>query len=377
MMADGTLKSVFGAPIHSETKSSIFNKNSSEFRPLFASGTETRPTAVISEDEYFSTMGSALDELLSEMHCKYQETPSESPMPVTAHATPQMSASFLPPPPGYDPIVEGNTCFEEGSCDPSIYSSPTYSYRAYPPPFHLGHKLFVGALPYSVSEADLFPLFSQFGEILELHIQRDWLGRSKGCAWLRYSSTDECDAAIDSLHNNYYLGSMNRPLQLTYASDKVLRPRTASMNEEFSLPPQQGAARSRAMTEQISNPSIPTPSSSVLGKLRQMMSSNSSQTESASLKSGEVTENVSGTSPAKEDTKGTTLYVSGFPVNYTDDQIKNMFNQFGPLMLLDRSSQAEAIVEFQFPSDADRAKSVINGVIISESCETPLTVLSI
>jgi RNA recognition motif-containing protein len=131
------------------------------------------------------------------------------------------------------------------------------------------------------------------------------------------------------------------------------------------------------MTEQISNPSIPTPSSSVLGKLRQMMSSNSSQTESASLKSGEVTENVSGTSPAKEDTKGTTLYVSGFPVNYTDDQIKNMFNQFGPLMLLDRSSQAEAIVEFQFPSDADRAKSVINGVIISESCETPLTVLSI
>ena len=223
-MADKSSESVLDAKYEESncsTSSGRFNKNCAEFKPLFHhyyANVKQSQVLVSDENEVenFESIGSALDELLaqsaSERCCnKYKDTPSVSPSPLasTTHTTPQLSSVMLPPPPGYEPIVDPSDCspYSGVYCDPSMYSSPTESFRGYPPPFHLGHKLFVGALPYSVTEADLFPLFSQYGEILELHIQRDWLGRSKGCAWLRYSSVEECDLAIDALHNNFYLGS--------------------------------------------------------------------------------------------------------------------------------------------------------------------------
>ena len=364
IMSMNPLNPVFEATLDRETKHPQFNKHSTEFKPSFKQR-HIGLNAGASEEEYFSTMGSALDDLLAEVHSKYPEGPSESPVLSTAHTTPQMSAAVLPPPPGYDPIVETEGVYY----DPSMYSSPTYSWRSYPPPFHLGHKLFVGALPYSVCEGDLFPLFGQFGEILELHIQRDWLGRSKGCAWLRYSTTDECDAAIGALHNNYYLGSMNRPLQLTYASDKqqpIARPRTSSMNEDVGhSQASQIPARSRAMTDC----GIPTPSSSVLGKLRQMMSSSDS-----SSKSGIEIEASS--SPVKEEMHATAFQVTGLSTNFPDSEIHRLFKQFGPLVRVERTAPSEAVVEFRFSSDAERAKSVIDGVTLPQ-CDTPITVLPV
>jgi RNA recognition motif-containing protein len=358
-MALNSLNADFQATNPSERKQFILNKNSAEFKPE----NPVLPANVSTEEDYFSTMGSALDELLAEVKMKYLEPPSVSPMLSTANTTPQISSAPLPPPPGYDPIVETNVFQEEDN----VYYDPSYAWRSYPLPFHMGFKLFVGALPYSVCEADLFPLFSQFGEILELHIQRDWLGRSKGCAWLRYSTIEECDAAIDALHNNYYLGSMNRPLQLTYATDKApstLRPRTMSMTED--LPPQvansHSAARSRAMTDC----SIPTPSSSVLGKLRQMMSSSD---QSASIE-------VAGASPVKEgeSSSGGIFKVSGIPSAMTDKEVENLFSQFGPLARgIERVSPTVAVVEFRFPADAERTKSVIDGVTLAKG-DTPISV---
>ncbi|KAF4692082.1 hypothetical protein FOZ60_014217 [Perkinsus olseni] len=79
-------------------------------------------------------------------------------------------------------------------------------------------KLFVGALPYFMTEQELYPLFAKFGTIKELSVQRDKVGRSRGCAWLRYSSVTECEACIRGLHNHYWLGSMKRPLQVQFAT---------------------------------------------------------------------------------------------------------------------------------------------------------------
>ncbi|KAF4673304.1 CUGBP Elav-like member 5 [Perkinsus chesapeaki] len=79
-------------------------------------------------------------------------------------------------------------------------------------------KLFVGALPYFMTEQELYPLFAKFGTIKELSVQRDKLGRSRGCAWLRYASVTECEACIRGLHNHYWLGSMKRPLQVQFAT---------------------------------------------------------------------------------------------------------------------------------------------------------------
>jgi RNA recognition motif-containing protein len=363
-----------------EPKSNL-NKHCAEFKPRFSHTTAVPNQKVLTDEEYLSTMGSALDELLSQaMLGKLEDPPtgsvSPSPMPSTAHATPQMSSAVLPPPPGYDPIVENAASYESNIYyDPSMYSSPTCSWRSYPPPFHLGYKLFVGALPYSVCEADLFPLFSQFGDILELHIQRDWLGRSKGCAWLRYSSIDECDAAIDALHNNYFLGSMNRPMQLTYASDndkKSTRARTASYSvqsvggDSAAAPEvvpdviltQEIPSRPRAMTEQIQT-------TSVLGKLRAMMSSTTSI---------EIPESLQSSTPVKEAGDSLTRFsIAGFPPEYSHAQLDELLSQFGQLEKIDRMSESRASVEFRFPRDADRARSVMEGVTLP-GCDSAISI---
>jgi len=361
--------------------SSGFNKDCAEFTPsflkeLYSAGFQLNPAG---EEENLSTMGSALEELLAQVNLEassrdsfkgYEETPnasiSPSPLPSTAHITPQRSACMIPPPPGYDPIVEPSQS-GDGYYDP--YHSSNGSWRPPPPPFHLGFKLFVGALPYSVTEGDLFPLFSQFGEILELHIQRDWLGRSKGCAWLRYSCVDECDAAIEALHNNYYLGSMNRPMQLTYASDngeKKNRSRTHSFSSNHSFqqtasaedaPPPlttttssldavSGGLRPRAMTDQPSLGGSSVSSGGLLSKLRMMSSA--------------------GGAAATTCTNSTRLEIEGIPIEYTDKEVENLFSQFGSiksiLVVGDRR-----IVDFEFSRDANRARETTDGVTLPQS----------
>jgi RNA recognition motif-containing protein len=59
-------------------------------------------------------------------------------------------------------------------------------------------KLFVGNLPYSATEQQLSELFSQFGTIVELKLIIDRMtGRSKGIAFVEFSSEAEATAAIE------------------------------------------------------------------------------------------------------------------------------------------------------------------------------------
>jgi RNA recognition motif-containing protein len=387
-MADESLNSAVKGISGGAERKSALNKNSSEFKPMFPKYVPQHELER-EDEEFVSTVGSALDGILSHqaVKSKYRDTPtgsvSPSPMPSTAQATPQMSAVFLPPPPGYDPIVEPET---NVYYDPSMYSTSPMSgsWGSYPPPFHLGFKLFVGALPYSVCEGDLFPLFSQFGEILELHIQRDWLGRSKGCAWLRYSSKEECDAAIEALHNNYFLGSMNRPMQLTYASDSAeKRSRGVRTNSFSSMEKEEVVSgRSRAMTADQPNPAITaavtasSSSTSVLGKLRMLVNSEQQPEFTAPIL---VESSIASSSPPREAVSHSErkLHVSGFPPHFQDDkELADLFNQFGPIISIQRIEASVAVVEFEFLRDAQRARSVIDGVTLPSSNE-PLVVLPV
>lgn len=75
-------------------------------------------------------------------------------------------------------------------------------------------KLFVGSLPYDVTEEDLISIFDKFGEVTELAILRDRNGRSRGCAALRYSTNDAADQCIQTLHNRFCCGNIPTPLQI-------------------------------------------------------------------------------------------------------------------------------------------------------------------
>ncbi|EMP32515.1 CUGBP Elav-like family member 4 [Chelonia mydas] len=63
-------------------------------------------------------------------------------------------------------------------------------------------KLFVGMLNKQQSEDDVRRLFEAFGNIEECTILRGPDGNSKGCAFVKYSSHAEAQAAINALHGS-------------------------------------------------------------------------------------------------------------------------------------------------------------------------------
>ena len=95
---------------------------------------------------------------------------------------------------------------------PSDYQgSDVSSYRPY-------YKLFVGCISYDADEESLKPIFESFGDIVEFTIQRDREGRSRGCAWLKYTSQDACENCIATLSNKYYVNGMRSPIVVKYAN---------------------------------------------------------------------------------------------------------------------------------------------------------------
>lgn len=68
-------------------------------------------------------------------------------------------------------------------------------------------KLYVGNLPYSVTDADLQDLFSQFGTVQSAQVIMDRdTGRSKGFGFVEMSTSEEGQAAIQALHDKEHDG---------------------------------------------------------------------------------------------------------------------------------------------------------------------------
>jgi RNA recognition motif-containing protein len=82
------------------------------------------------------------------------------------------------------------------------------------------NKLYVGNFPYSVDEAQLRGIFSQYGEIsqLALIMDRD-TGRPKGFGFITFATQAAAEKALEQ--NGKDLGG--RPLKVNIATDK---PRT-------------------------------------------------------------------------------------------------------------------------------------------------------
>lgn len=61
-------------------------------------------------------------------------------------------------------------------------------------------KIFVGNLPFSITQEELQETFSQFGEIASINIITDRMsGRPKGFAFVEYTEDSSAQAAVDGM----------------------------------------------------------------------------------------------------------------------------------------------------------------------------------
>ncbi|GIW78845.1 MAG: RNA-binding protein [Gemmatales bacterium] len=85
----------------------------------------------------------------------------------------------------------------------------------------MGNKLYVGNLPFSVSDSELQTLFEQHGSVQSAQVIIDRAtGRSKGFGFVEMGSNEEAQGAIDSLNGQDFNG---RPLTVNVARPKENR----------------------------------------------------------------------------------------------------------------------------------------------------------
>ncbi len=68
-------------------------------------------------------------------------------------------------------------------------------------------RLYVGRLPYSTTDQELYDLFSQFGEVLSANIIIDReMNRSKGFGFVEMSNDQDAQNAMNNLNNSTLQG---------------------------------------------------------------------------------------------------------------------------------------------------------------------------
>ena len=68
-------------------------------------------------------------------------------------------------------------------------------------------NIYVGQLPYSMTEEELREIFAQFGEVVSLNIIMDrYTGQSKGFGFVEMPNNSEADQAIKGLNKSMVKG---------------------------------------------------------------------------------------------------------------------------------------------------------------------------
>lgn len=97
-------------------------------------------------------------------------------------------------------------------------------------------KLYVGNLPYEITESEITEAFSQFGDATSVKLISDRdTGKCKGFGFVEMESADQAQAVVDELNGKELFG---RTLKIDIANDKP--PRNGGGARSFSRGPRSG-----------------------------------------------------------------------------------------------------------------------------------------
>lgn len=83
-------------------------------------------------------------------------------------------------------------------------------------------KLFVGQVPKTMNEEDIFPTFDSFGPLKDVSIIRDKHTQlHRGCAFVTYYSASDAEQAQEALHGKHVFPGARRPAQVKPAEPSV------------------------------------------------------------------------------------------------------------------------------------------------------------
>lgn len=116
--------------------------------------------------------------------------------------------------------------------------------------------IYIGGLPYELSEGDVITIFSQYGEPVWIRLARDKeTGKSKGFGWLKYEDQRSCDLAVDNLGGATV---MDRVLKVDHTrykpkDDEDMRDNTMGEPEDNGGNESDGDQRKKRRTESESD----------------------------------------------------------------------------------------------------------------------------
>ncbi|EFJ23463.1 hypothetical protein SELMODRAFT_442777 [Selaginella moellendorffii] len=119
----------------------------------------------------------------------------------------------------------------------------------------LEHKLFIGMLPKSVTEAEVRDVFSEYGNIKELQVIKGSQQTAKACAFLKYETREEAAGAVEALNGIYRMEGASSALVVKWADTEKER-QARKMQKSQTLSPATNGALAAPLPQQPASASF-------------------------------------------------------------------------------------------------------------------------
>lgn len=247
------------------------------------------------------------------------------------------------------------------------------------------HKLYMGMLSRSSTEDDIRAIISPFGTITEVFIMKDPSGQSKGCAFVKMTTRESCEAAIAAVDGKMTDKDASGPVQCRFA---LTKPKPAPMM--YRQPYQQQAMGTyggygQQQQQQAYNayPYPPPPANPYQPQNPYAQNPYAQTPQNPYAQNPYAQPQWGGYQvPAMPTTQSTTtrqqygpaganLFIFNVPDGYSDSDLSSLFGNFGVIVssnvqrdMKTGNSKGFGFVSFDNPASAQAAIKALDGFVI-------------